>query len=106
MRQERMESEAREKDLDVAFEAKQRALREQEEARTAKRRAKRLKKKVRECCHPLRVLWWPVISRAGLDSTLGQPWPACAFCQHAWTKVSTCKAVICALTSNKFWVRA
>ena len=50
MRQERMEAEAREKDLDAAYEAKQTALREQEEARTAKRRAKRLKKKVGACC--------------------------------------------------------
>ena len=47
MRQERMEADARERELDEAFRTKQRALMEQEEQRTAKRRAKRLKKKVR-----------------------------------------------------------
>ena len=46
MRQERMEADARERELDEEFQAKQRALLEQEEQRTAKRRAKRLKKKV------------------------------------------------------------
>jgi hypothetical protein len=46
MRQERMEAEARSKELDEQFAAKQRTLNEQEEARTAKRRAKRLKRKV------------------------------------------------------------
>lgn len=46
MRQERMEADAHERELDAEFQAKQAALAEQEEARTAKRRAKRLKKKV------------------------------------------------------------
>ena len=46
MRQERMEADARERELDEGFRRRQRALAEQEEQRTAKRRAKRLKKKV------------------------------------------------------------
>ncbi|BDA46114.1 probable PRKR-interacting protein 1 [Coccomyxa sp. Obi] len=47
MRQDRMEEEAKQKDLDAEFEAKQAALRQAEEEKTAKRRAKRMKKKTK-----------------------------------------------------------
>ena len=50
MRQERMEADARERELDEGFREKHRALAAQEEQRTAKRRAKRLKKKVGMLC--------------------------------------------------------